>query len=171
MIMKCFTRFIALAACAVLSCCSIIDKNSAKGDVKVGDTLPHFAVKMHDGSFVTDADLEGKVSVTVFFSVSCKDCKETLPELQKLYDKYAGKISMVLISRAEGPDIVDPFWKENHYTMPYSAQNDRSVYELFAKTVVPRVYISSRDNVVRYVHTDSPNPVFDEMASEVDTLF
>ena len=37
--------------------------------------------------------------------------------------------------------------------MPYSAQSDRDIYELFARTRVPRVYIC-KDGQIKQIFTD-----------------
>ena len=34
------------------------------------------------------------------------------------------------------------FWEENHLTMPYSPQSDRTIYSLFALRTIPRIYLS-----------------------------
>ena len=162
--------YVIIAFAIAAAGCGIIDDTKTKGDVKVGDTLPNFAVRLSDGSTVTNADLMGEINVIVFFTVTCPDCQATLPELQKIYDTYSSRVNMLLISRSEGPDVVGPYWKKNGFTMPYSAQEDRSVYEIFAKTIIPRVYICSRDNIVKFIHTDSPNPTFDEMSEEIRTI-
>jgi hypothetical protein len=47
---------------------------------------------------------------------------------------------MVAISRAEDEDMVAPFWEEYGLEIPYSAQPDRRIYDMFAKSIVPRVY-------------------------------
>ncbi len=160
--------YILLSFVILAAGCGVTDDTG--GDVKVGDRLPHFAVTLSDGAIVTDADLLGKVNLIAFFTVTCPDCQETLPELQKIYDRYSKQISVLLISRAEDYEVVMPYWKENGFTMPVSPQKNRSVYELFAKSIVPRVYICSRDNVVKAIHTDSPNPTYDEMSEEIKSL-
>jgi hypothetical protein len=54
--------------------------------------------------------------------------------------------------------------------MPYSAQNDRKIYELFAKTRVPRVYICN-DGVIKAVFTDQPeNPTYEVMKTALESL-
>ena len=55
---------------------------------------------------------------------------------------------MIAISRAEGEDLVAPFWEEYDLQIPYSAQTDRHIYELFASSVIPRVYFVSAEGIV-----------------------
>ena len=68
------------------------DKGSQGANLVVGDSLPTFQVTMNDGSTVSTADLLGSVSVVVFFSVDCGDCRVELPVVQRLWDLQLGKI-------------------------------------------------------------------------------
>ena len=105
-----------------------------------------------------------------FFTTACPDCRQTLPEVQKIYDDYLSLgVSFALISRQEGEDSIAKFWREQGMSMPYSAQNDRKVYELFATTRVPRVYIC-RDGIIKSIFTDSPTPSYEDMKAALDSV-
>ena len=129
--------------------------------VKVGQMLPDFSVTMSDGTEVTGDMLRGGVSVVVFFHTSCPDCQQLLPELQRLYEEYSERVYFVLISREEGDALIAQFWAQHNLTMPYSAQSDRAIYNLFAESLIPRVYISDNGGVVRHIFTDNPVPSYD----------
>ena len=82
--------------------CGCVKENPRGADLKVGDTLPDFEVVMSDGTVVTDDLLKESVSVVMFFSTACGDCRETLPQMQKIYDEYASKgVRFALVSRSE----------------------------------------------------------------------
>lgn len=162
-------RILLIIFAAVLSGC--IKDNPKGADLKVGDRLPDFEVIMSDGSVVTDESLKGNVSVVVFFHTSCPDCRQALPVIQNIYDDYAPKnVGFAVVSREEGSDEVLSYWKENGLEMPYSAQNSRKVYEKFASVLIPRVYISNRDGIIRYIFTDDPVPSYDDVSSAIEAL-
>lgn len=141
----------------------IKEKTTPSADLKVGDAIPSFSVVMNDGSIVTGEKLSSGISCIVFFHTSCPDCKEAMPAVQKLYDEYLPQgVSFALISRSEGAESVDSYWKECGYTMPYSAQNDDKVYKMFAPNRVPRVYIC-RDGIIRAIFTDDPTPDYNTL--------
>lgn len=147
---------------ALIACGCVHDDDYLDADiVKVGQMLPDFTVAMNDGSVVTGEMLREGIAVVVFFDTSCSDCQQLLPQLQMLYDDYSEKAHFVLISRAEGEATISPFWESNNLTMPYSAQSDRGVYNLFARSLVPRVYISDAEGVVRYIFADNPVPSYE----------
>ena len=54
--------------------------------------------------------------------------------------------------------------------MPYSAQEDRKIFELFAKSVVPRIYIVDEDGIIRYIFTDNPLATFDDLVEAIKTI-
>ena len=140
-------------------------------DLKVGDRLPDFCVIMNDGAAVSDDDLLGKVSCVVFFHTSCPDCQRTLPVVQSIYDEYLPKgVSFTLISREQPSSDIDIFWREKGLNMPYSAQEDRAVYSMFASTRIPRVYICDKDGIIRYIFTDDPIPSYDDLMSSLESL-
>ena len=136
----------------ITGCGSIHDEDDVTERVHVGDRLPSFAVEMvTDGlsSTFSTSHLTGE-TVIVFFSVKCGDCKRELPELNDYYLRHKDDpgFQMIAISRAEGEDLVAPFWEEYGLQIPYSAQTDRHIYELFASSVIPRVYFVSAEGIV-----------------------
>ena len=158
-----------MAVLAVLSGC--IKEKQTGADLKVGDRLPDFEVVMDDGTLVTDEILSESVSVVMFFHTSCPDCRQVLPQMQKVYDEYASAgVRIVLISREDPKESVESFWQENGLKMPYSAQNDRKVYEKFAATRIPRVYVNEKGGIIRYVFTDDPNPSYDEISTALENV-
>ena len=147
-------------------------KEEQKGaDLKVGDMIPDFEVVMSDGRVVTDDDLKENVSVVMFFHTSCKDCQQTLPVMQRIYDEYASEsLPIVLISREQGKESVSTYWKKNGLEMPYSAQYSRKVYNKFASTGIPRIYVNDRGGTIRHMFTDDPVPSFDAIKESIEDV-
>ena len=158
-----------IAMTAMLFSC-IKDKQIGN-DLVVGSRVPDFSVVMNDGSTITGDSLRDGVSCIVFFYTGCPDCQKTLPAVQRIYDEYTMQgVSFALISREETDETISPYWQSNGYTMPYSAQSDRKVYELFAQTRVPRVYIC-KDGVIKNIFTDTPAPPsYEDIRSAVEDL-
>lgn len=146
---------------------SCIKEKQTGSDLAIGERIPDFTVTMNDGTKMSGALLREGVSCIVFFTTLCPDCQQTLPHVQRIYDEYLCKgVKFALISREEGKDSIEKYWAEKGYTMPYSAQSDRRIYELFAKTRVPRVYIC-RGGVIKTIFTDSPNPSYEDLDSSI----
>lgn len=150
--------------CLLLTGCSSINEdNNVTERVHVGDRVPSFTVDVvNDGvhSTFSTAQLTGK-TVIVFFNTTCPDCQRDLPKLNQYYLKHKADegFQMVAISRAEGEEDVAAYWKDKGLQIPYSAQNDRRIYELFASSIIPRIYFVSAQGVVTRIFIER----FDEV--------
>lgn len=157
-----FISIFLLVAC-------VTDDDPRNEGVSVGDPLPQFELTLNDGSCISTESLLGKVSVIVFFSTSCPDCQRELPSLETVYRYFEGNEGVVVfaISREENAEKVASFWKDHNLTIPYSAQTDRVVYNLFATVGVPRIYISDPANIIVESFDDSNFP---SSASLIDII-
>ena len=150
----------ALMLCFLFwGCSSITDDEEVIERVMVGDQVPTFTVDvMADGVSTTfsTSHLTGE-TVIVFFHTSCADCQHELPRLNDYYQQHRDEpgFQMVAISRAEGAETVAPYWEEHGLEIPYSAQEDRHIYDLFASSVIPRVYFVSAQGIVTRVLVDN----------------
>lgn len=152
-----------LLLCLLLTGCSSIEDDETKERVAVGDRVPLFSVEMvKDGerSTFSTSHLTGE-TVIVFFNTTCPDCQRDLPKLNQYYLKHKADegFQMVAISREEGEEDVADYWKDNGLQIPYFAQNDRRIYELFASSIIPRVYFVSAKGIVTRIFIER----FDEV--------
>lgn len=161
-----------LYACVVCTgCISEEVERESEEDIKVGDTLPVFSVTMDDGHVVATNFLHGKPSCIIFFNTSCADCRKELPVVNHVYETFGdGLVNFMAISREQDAASVAGYWQENGFFMPYSAQPDRSVYHLFATSVIPRIYISDGNLQVRAVYTDDPLATEEELTAMLRSL-
>jgi len=141
-------------------------------NIQVGEKLPRFSVVMNDGGTVSNLSLDGKVSLIMLMTVTCPDCKAQLPIVESIYENYRNNdnVAILAISRQQGENIVGPYWRDNNLNLPYSAQNSRDVYSLFAQSGVPRIYISDRSGTVRKITTDSPIATYGELSGAINSL-
>lgn len=109
--------------------------------VKAGQQVPSFVVSISDGTTFNSSQLGRKPVCIVFFNTSCSDCRKELPIVQQIYEEFSDSIQFVCISRAEDRKSIQAFWTQNKLTLPYSAQTDRKIYNLFALSSIPRLYI------------------------------
>jgi len=152
----------------IVGCSSVVDE--AEDDVvervHVGDRVPLFSVTVSDGEQVrtfSTAQLTGE-TVIVFFNTSCSDCQRDLPLLNSYYLQHKDDkgFCMVAISREEGAESVAAFWEANNLQIPYFAQTDRRIYNLFATSIIPRIYFVSAQGIVTRIDVEKfvPNGLF-----------
>ena len=166
-----FPVYIFLVLLLVLCGC-INDKEPDGIEVKVGDYLPDFSVTMSNGEKIETGNLIGSVGLIMFFNTNCQDCRKELPVIQEVWDYYYGnkKVKIVLISREESQEEIKKYWEENNLSMNYSPQRNRYVYNLFAKTLIPRIYIYDKEGKVIFASDDSNLPTSQTLIKIIDSL-
>jgi thiol-disulfide isomerase/thioredoxin len=72
----------------------------------VGSTVPAFTVKTNTESFFSNDSLLGKPYILAFGATWCKPCKEKIPYLNKLQEKYKSKeLNVVYVNLDEKVEI------------------------------------------------------------------
>lgn len=135
----------------------------------VGDELPVFSVTLNNGNEVSTSSLLGKVPVIVFFNTNCGDCRQELPVVQQLWDAYKdhSEVEILLISREESAREIQEYWEANGLTMPYSAQETREIYSLFAPSVIPRIFIADKEGKITASYGDKDMPSLSMLAEDI----
>lgn len=121
--------------------------------VKVGQQVPSFVVSINDGTTFNSSQMGRKPVCIVFFNTSCSDCRKELPIVQQIYEEFSDSIQFVCISRAEDRKSIQAFWTQKRLTLPYSAQTDRKIYNLFALSSIPRLYIIDSLGTIKNAYT------------------
>jgi peroxiredoxin len=148
---------------------AIEEQRLASSLVKPGERAPNFRIKVDDGSEVEMDHLRGKVVVLNFFATWCGPCMMELPHIQETWDAYRGQTDFALLAvdREETSETVAAFKKKQGFTFPMAADPKRSVYSQYAKELIPRTYLISRDGMIRFVSTGFNEERFDEFKREL----
>lgn len=158
--------FPLLLSLFLFSCITEEEHTHTGIELTVGDKIPSFSVTLNTGETISDKDLTGQLSFIVFFNTECKDCQKELPVIQHFYEIYP-KYPIICISRAEKASSIAAYWKDNNLTLPYSAQEDHTIYELFAQQGIPRIYIVSPEGIILNIFTDNPLPDFETIIQAI----
>ena len=159
--MKLKTSFLLVFFSALFASC-INQKEPEGADLQVGDKLPEFTIELNDGTQLSYDDFRTGSWLICFFNTSCPDCQRELPKLQELYNSqftiYNSQITIhnssnnqfvniVCIAREQTEESIKRYWTENNLTLPYSAQEDRRIYNLFATRGIPQIYLT-KDGII-----------------------
>lgn len=160
---------VLLSALLLLPSC-VTESEPDNVGVSIGDRLPEFSVTLSDGTTVSDASLKGEVSVIEFFNTSCRDCQGSLPVLQQLYDRCltSDDIYVFAIARDEGLSSVAGYWHDNGLSVPFSPQPDRHIYNLFASSGIPRIFIADKTGMITAAFAPEDEPSLDTLISAVE---
>lgn len=177
-------RYLVRALCclALLLGSCVNEKEEPVSSVTTGQRCPSFSVRLTDGTTVTTADLAGHTTLLLFFDTACPDCRALLPVVQQVYDAITlpadqlqsgkdesqeGSPLVLAISREEPAPQVADYWTANSLTIPVSPQPDRTVYNLFATSIIPRIYIIAPDLTITRTYVDSPLPTVQQLLSDL----
>lgn len=115
------------------------------------------------GKNVKLSDYKGKIIWLNFWATWCPPCKEEMPYMEELYNKYKDKDLVILavaptsVELKGGTDSnkakkqVESFIKENGYTFPVLLDKEDKAWEIYQQRGIPANYIIDKKGIVRYV--------------------
>jgi thiol-disulfide isomerase/thioredoxin len=123
-----------------------------------------------DGNPVKSAELRGKVILIDFWATWCPPCRQGLPALMALHEKYGneGLAIVGVVVGDEGPDIVKPFVKERGIGYLVVASKERTELAFGAIKALPTTFLIDRHGLVRHKHVGSTEPSV--LEGEVEAL-
>jgi len=148
--------FLVIAAFAALVSCknAVKDADSeyAVDMFKQGEVLPAFSLEDRSGTVRTQADFSGKYVVYDFWATWCPDCREDVPAMKELYEKYGDKVTFVGISFDTDPEKLDAFVAENGIgwtqLSDFVTKKESKVAEDFRVKWIPSMYLVGPDGKV-----------------------
>ena len=163
-ILRLSVSLLILAVAGALSSC-VTEGQPENHGVRTGDALPTFSVTLDNGREITTTSLRGKRVLIELFNTGCGDCRESLPVINELYETFKDndKVEIFAIARAEEGAQLSLYWTDNGFSLPYSPQPDRKVYELFATTGIPRIYIADAEGTIIATFGPADRPTLDQL--------
>lgn len=115
----------------------------------VNEPLKDFQLEPIDSSKQTLSALKGKVVLINFWATWCGPCREELPNLVRLYERYKGRgFEVIAISTDEDRKKVPQFVREYRLTFPVFY--DMGMKDYFDASVVPTNVFIDREGKMRY---------------------
>ena len=140
--------------------------------IEPGDKLPDFTVKNAAGEELNSKELEGHVTLLVFFMTTCPDCERELPKIEDTWKQLHENTSfrLVTVSRVETVSSVSNYWEKNKFTMPFYLDPERKAFDLFANSTIPRIYLVNRENVVTWMAIEEMELTTEQLIVKIDKL-
>ena len=123
--------------------------------VKEGDKAPSFTATLLDGTVVSLADYQGEYVMLILFSHTCPDCRMLLDELQGLINSEVQMPSILAVGRDATEEELREYSAAAGYTVAMVADADRMIFNLYATTYVPRVYLIDPQGVIEKMYIES----------------
>ncbi|MGA8269008.1 MAG: TlpA disulfide reductase family protein, partial [Candidatus Acidiferrales bacterium] len=138
----------------------IADEANAQDDdeavvrfVKNPEPIPLFMARDLDGNVVSTAAYKGKVVLVNFWATWCPPCREEIPELVKLQDKYKDQLQILSISEDEAPpEVVRAFARQAHINYPILLVTQELETDFGGVPALPTVFVINRDGGIVQKH-------------------
>ena len=107
----------------------------------------HFVAATENGKPLRLTDYRGKVVLLNFWATWCPPCREEMPAMQRLYERYKGEgFTVIALSiDAEGAKVVGPFVREHRLTFPVGLDQKMTVVEKFGVRALPSTFLIDRE--------------------------
>ncbi len=143
--------------------------------IKIGDTIPDFALNLINGKTVFSRDWRGKVVMLQFNASWSGICRKLIPFIEnEIWTKYRKNRNFVLygIDRGEPLETVKTFIKEMDINYPFAVDPQADIFGLFAKkdAGVTRNIIINKEGKVVFVTRLYKDEEFRQMGMVIDHL-
>jgi thiol-disulfide isomerase/thioredoxin len=127
--------------------------------LEVGAALPGFAVKSLSGDTISRGSLAGKPLLLVFWNTWCPICREELPLINRMAEKYKSQgVAVLAINTGLGDSEskARAYWKKSGYLFPTAFDHNFDIGEAFGVKGVPTVLLVDAGGTVRYQSSQLP---------------
>lgn len=114
---------------------------------------PDFTLPQPDGHDLRLSSFRGKVVLLDFWATWCYPCRQEIPHLVELQQKYGDRgLQIIGISLDDSPDPVRPFYQEFHMNYPV-AMGTAKTGELYGGLLgLPVTFLIDRDGKIYAKH-------------------
>jgi peroxiredoxin len=147
------TIFLVLVVTIPIILISLKDRGARsrfKRPLKEGRPAPDFTFSDLEGRKVSLSDFRGKVVLVNIWATWCPPCRDEMPSMQKLYERFKGKNFEILAVSIDGNahEAVAPFVQKLHLTFPVLLDPKGKTEGLYRITGVPESFIVDREGIL-----------------------
>jgi peroxiredoxin len=115
---------------------------------------PGFTLKSREGKDISLASFKGQVVLLNFWATWCGPCREEMPKLEALYEKYnALGFTLVGVNVENNPDGAKKWLEDNGpVTFPILLDTKNEVSKLYRVDTMPSTVLIAKDGTMRFVH-------------------
>ncbi len=140
--------------------------------IKVGQAAPDFTLRDSTGKEISLSDFLGKVVILEFWRSTCPHCRDSMPHLQELLERYKDDgLVVVLVALDWNMATAQGYLDANGYTdfinlWDDPAKGEKRISNIYDVWTVPHTLLIDRQGVIRYAGYPTRN-----LDVDLDPLF
>ena len=132
---------------------------------------PDFTLKSNSGENIRLSELRGEVVLINFWASWCGPCRQEMPILSELHDRYQAMGFTVLgVNVEENSDAARRLLQDMPVNFPVLFDNDSSVSKQYDVAAMPSTVLVDRDGNMRYLHKGYKRGLEDTYVDQVRSL-
>ena len=123
------------------------------GAIAPASPAPDFTLRQMSGPNLRLQEQRGQVVLVNFWATWCGPCREEMPHMNRLYEKYRASGFVLLgVNVDEDPRNAAGVASKLGLKFPVLLDTDKKVSRLYELATMPSTVLIDRDGRVRYVH-------------------
>lgn len=156
-------------AVLVLLCCAM--SLLANAAVTPQSAAPDFTLRAMSGSNLRLQEQRGRVVMINFWATWCGPCRQEMPHLNRLYDKYKSAGFVILgVNVDEDTKTATELAQKLGVKFPVLWDAEKLVSRLYDLSTMPSTVLVDRNGTVRYVHKGYLNGYEDTYDKQIREL-
>ncbi|HUR92208.1 MAG TPA: TlpA disulfide reductase family protein [Gemmatimonadaceae bacterium] len=150
----------ARAACVALLLVACSD-GASEARVEIGSPVPAYAAVSLGGDSVSLASQRGKVILLNVWATWCHPCRDEIPELQAIHERYAARgleLVGVSVDTESADDAIRAFMRDFKMSYPVWRDPSERISAQFHIVGVPATFLIDREGVLRWRKTGPIQP-------------
>ena len=135
------------------------------------DVAPDFALQMRGGEELSLAEHHGQVVMINFWATWCGPCREEMPHLEALYQRYHSLgFTLLGVNVEEDSENASAWLQETPVSFPILFDTENIVTELYDVVAMPSTVLIDREGNRRFVHHGYQTGYEDEYQAQIRAL-
>ena len=143
----------------------------ASATVQVSSNAPDFTLKSVAGANLRLQEQRGQVVMVNFWATWCGPCRQEMPHLNRLYEKYraSGFVLLGVNVDDDARNAVEVATKLG-VRFPVLLDTEKTVSKLYDLATMPSTVLIDRDGKIRYIHRGYLNGYEDNYDKQIREL-
>ncbi len=126
---------------------------SPQAAVQLSSNAPDFTLKSLAGANLRLQEQRGQVVLVNFWATWCGPCRQELPHLNRIYDKYKSSGFVLLgVNIDDDPRAATDLAAKLGVKFPVLLDTDKKVSRVYDMSAMPATLLIDRDGRVRHIH-------------------